>query len=165
MHLWPLIAWPRRFRIQAFDSGRRPWEPDLSAIWREAAAGSDGPVHQTHRICSFCCRCAPDRRQGGAPPRRLPRLPGRGTSAGIANNAPLVSHRLAGLLRIAGGQKITHHDQNAVTPPSTASECPVVNAAPSLHRYSTALAISSTLPMRPTGCMVAANSALRGSAS
>lgn len=25
-------------------------------------------------------------------------------------------------------------NQNAVTPPSTASECPVVNAAPSLHR-------------------------------
>ncbi len=91
MHLWPLIAWPRRFRIQAFDSGRRPWEPDLSAIWREAAAGSDSPVHQTHRICSFCCRCAPDRRQGGAPPRRLPRLPGRITSAGIANNAPQAS--------------------------------------------------------------------------
>jgi hypothetical protein len=55
--------------------------------------------------------------------------------------------------------------QNAVTPPSTANECPVVNAAPSLHRYSTALAISSTLPMRPTGCMALANSAFFGSAS
>ena len=49
--------------------------------------------------------------------------------------------------------------------PNLANAWPVVNAAPSLHRYSTALAISSTLPMRPTGCIAAANSALRGSAS
>ncbi len=55
--------------------------------------------------------------------------------------------------------------QIAVAPPSTVRQCPVVNAAPSLHRYNTALAISATVPMRPTGCMAAANSALRGSAS
>ena len=56
-------------------------------------------------------------------------------------------------------------EEVASAPPSTASAWPVVNAAPSEHRYSTALATSSTLPIRPTGCMAAANSALRGSAS
>ena len=55
--------------------------------------------------------------------------------------------------------------QMAVAPPSTAKAWPVVKAAPSLHRYSTALAISSTLPTRPTGCIAAANSAFFGSAS
>ncbi len=59
----------------------------------------------------------------------------------------------------------TSPTQIAVAPPSTVRQCPVVNAAPSQHRYSTALAISATVPMRPTGCMAAANSALRGSAS
>jgi hypothetical protein len=47
---------------------------------------------------------------------------------------------------------MTHDGYWARNPPSTFSEVPVMNEAASLARNSTALAISSARPMRPTGC-------------
>ena len=74
-------------------SARRAWEPDLSAICRVPAVRSSTSVHQAHRMRKFCCRCAPDRRQGGAPPRWLPRPSGRSRSVCLPASLQRVAYR------------------------------------------------------------------------
>jgi hypothetical protein len=53
--------------LNAFDSARRAWEPDLSAIGCAAVVDLGGAQCQADRIHRFGCRCPADRRQAGLP--------------------------------------------------------------------------------------------------
>ena len=101
--------------LALFDSARRAWEPDLSAIGCAAVAGSSGAVRQAHRVCRICCRCAPDRRQA-----RLPRPSGR-SGSGVAMPSPLAGadrwqpcHRLR-QKRIGGSHAIAFGRSGSVS--------------------------------------------------
>jgi len=68
----------------------------------------------------------------------------------IADNAPILRHPRTDQIHFVGSEKGTHH-QYICCPPLIDSVLPVMNPPSSATRNSTARAISSARPRRPTG--------------